>query len=290
MKKKIETSKYLDDVESLLFHGVNCSINKLVSSIRLIRSMDDSVFVHSLTWCEYFTSHRPEGDLNNAINTVLTFVSVAAAELERADIDEIIYQHKCSGNISKEIFEEMIDYANITIDEIIKRNRNLKWEYLSSLDVIINLRKFLNLMAKTSKFGIIFKNDIHHKEDEYIVEITVKGSGGMLEAPIGAVDTFRELIENGIKYSNPGSRVIADMINEDEKLKMTVFDIGRGIPHGEIDFVPINRHRASNVQDVYGEGYGLTKACLFCHENNGDMWIESIIDEGTTISLEIPYP
>lgn len=97
------------------------------------------------------------------------------------------------------------------------------------------------------------------------------------------------IIDNATKFSHPNSTVEVNVaIGEDEKIIMEVKDYGIGIPEFEVEFVFNSFYKASNNR--HNEGYGLglyiVKKCI--EILNGDIFIESKLNHGTTVKVVIP--
>lgn len=105
------------------------------------------------------------------------------------------------------------------------------------------------------------------------------------------------LVQNAVKYSPDESTVkitLAQMLKGDKNyLKLSVKDKGIGIPPGEQPLV-LKSSRGSNVGDIPGTGYGLTRVRKILLSMNSDISIESPLDienlhfPGTKITTLIP--
>lgn len=161
---------------------------------------------------------------------------------------------------------------------------------------IANLKNnFVNVFAaieKNSKgrYKIIY-NIAEHDEGDYFVQLDIRSvDNDRIFMPPVFQDVMRDLIANARKYTNPGGKIIAGLIDDGEFLKFVVEDTGRGIPASQISKVVEYGFRADNVADheTKGGGFGLTKAYRVAKNFNGKMFIESELDKGTTIKIELP--
>lgn len=99
---------------------------------------------------------------------------------------------------------------------------------------------------------------------------------------------FPNLLSNAIKYSTSGSKVF---FNLDCKPDMTIFriiDSGIGIPETEIPFLFQPFRRASNVRDIRGTGIGLAIVKRAVELHGGQIYLETKLGEGTTITVVLP--
>ena len=105
-------------------------------------------------------------------------------------------------------------------------------------------------------------------------------------------DVLRDLLLNARKYTNPGKgpQINCEINDDGLSLKITVSDNGLGIPINEINQCVRFGYRASNVQNIQsnGGGFGLTKAYYVCQMYGGKLYIDSILGQGTTVTILLP--
>ncbi len=100
------------------------------------------------------------------------------------------------------------------------------------------------------------------------------------------------LISNAIKYNREGGEVrIATSPSGPGRLRIKVTDTGVGIAAerlGEL-FQPFNRLGAERGS-IEGTGIGLTISQQLVRSMDGDVFVESVVGEGTSVSVELPLP
>lgn len=102
---------------------------------------------------------------------------------------------------------------------------------------------------------------------------------------------LRQVIDNALKYSPPGSPidVVADL--EGDRVVVRVHDRGPGIPERERERIFDKFYRRGAVRDrVPGTGLGLYIAREILRTHGGDMWIESEPGEGSEFCAGLPLP
>ena len=99
---------------------------------------------------------------------------------------------------------------------------------------------------------------------------------------------FSNIITNAIKYSRNNSSVKINGFLQDKKLILKVADSGIGIPKNDIPNIGKKFFRAANTLLVSGTGIGLFLTKYFVELHNGSVLIESELDIGTVISVELP--
>lgn len=100
------------------------------------------------------------------------------------------------------------------------------------------------------------------------------------------------MLANSRKYTEPGGRINAGLTETEDHIRFVIEDTGIGIPNNELEKVIDFGYRASNLEGkkTHGGGFGLTKAYSITKNNNGRFWIDSQVNLGTTIKIEIPKP
>jgi two-component system, OmpR family, sensor histidine kinase KdpD len=102
---------------------------------------------------------------------------------------------------------------------------------------------------------------------------------------------LRQLLDNALKYSPPGSPidVVADL--EGDRVVVRVHDRGPGIPERDRERIFDKFYRRGAVRDrVPGTGLGLYIAREILRTHGGDLWIESEPGEGSEFCAGLPLP
>ena len=101
---------------------------------------------------------------------------------------------------------------------------------------------------------------------------------------------FNNIISNAIKYSNEDKKITINLeeINNTE-IKFSIKDKGIGIPQEEIKYLLEPFYRASNIGTVKGTGFGLAIVKRFVNLHNGHILIESVVDQGSKITIRLPF-
>jgi signal transduction histidine kinase len=111
----------------------------------------------------------------------------------------------------------------------------------------------------------------------------VKGDRDMIEA------IFRNLISNAIKFTRPGGNVT---ISGQEKTKSWVFSVsdnGKGMTKEEIEKITGGiSFTTSGTDREKGHGLGMQLVQDFIRKHNSSLKIDSMLEQGTTFSFELP--
>ncbi|MGA9532615.1 MAG: ATP-binding protein [Anaerolineales bacterium] len=128
--------------------------------------------------------------------------------------------------------------------------------------------------------------------EEKGVELDVDLSDGL---PLISGDPIRlrqmigNLLENGIKYTEPGGRVKIDAESEDDQVIIRVTDSGPGIPPADQPYLFDKFFRGSNAPDeTPGTGLGLSIVKSIVDHHDGRIWVDSKIGQGTTFTVVLP--
>lgn len=95
------------------------------------------------------------------------------------------------------------------------------------------------------------------------------------------------IISNGIKYSN-NQPVMVKVESVDETIKLTVSDLGIGIPNKELPYIYDPFFRASNTSNFEGYGIGLPLARNIIRIHKGELHVFSNIPMGVIVEIRIP--
>ncbi len=115
-------------------------------------------------------------------------------------------------------------------------------------------------------------------------EVRIVGDRRQLVSALG------NLVENAVKYSEPGASVQVRVLVEGAFAELMVADQGIGIPaadHGRI-FERFYRVDKARSRDTGGTGLGLSIVRHVAHNHGGEVLVSSQEGEGSTFVLRIP--
>ena len=134
-----------------------------------------------------------------------------------------------------------------------------------------------------------FQGSCEKKNIELIIQFPPKHCN--VYADKGKIEqVLYNLLDNAIKFSNPGSKIIIKLYNKGEKQYCSVKDFGMGIPQESLDYIFERFYRVdkSHSREIGGTGLGLaiTKSAVVAHR--GAIKVQSKLGEGTTFTVRIP--
>ena len=98
------------------------------------------------------------------------------------------------------------------------------------------------------------------------------------------------LMENGIKYNQPGGSLFVTLTRQEDNAILTVQDTGMGIPESSIGHIFERFYRVDKARSRQsgGSGLGLAIVRAIVQRNRGEIAVESTVGEGTSFTVTFP--
>ena len=96
------------------------------------------------------------------------------------------------------------------------------------------------------------------------------------------------LIENAVKYTNPGGRVTIDTAATDDQVVVTVRDTGIGIAAADLPYVWDRLYRADTSRSARGLGLGLSLVKAIVEAHGGRVTASATPGQGSAFSISLP--
>jgi len=128
-------------------------------------------------------------------------------------------------------------------------------------------------------------------EKEITIDIEIADPCPNIEGDEQAMEqVITNLLNNAIKFSPRGSKIIARVESSDGKLLAQVIDHGSGIPSEAFPklFDKFYQVDSSATRAAGGTGLGLFICKQIVEAHCGEIWVESELGKGTTFSFTIP--
>jgi len=138
------------------------------------------------------------------------------------------------------------------------------------------------ITAALQKLRILLEDrDVRIESDPNLPEVMADGE------LVGL--TIRQLLTNALKYANPESPIVIRAAAMDDAVKISVKDFGPGIAPRNLQRVFEKYYRVEdNASRIPGTGMGLTIARDIVKAHGGDMWVESVVGEGSEFFFTLP--
>ena len=102
------------------------------------------------------------------------------------------------------------------------------------------------------------------------------------------VDTFTELLDNALRFSEPGSRIEIELCMAPMTATITIRDVGIGMSDEELSHIFERFYRVDDAHSTPGFGLGLPIAARVIELHHGDIHVESAPGKGTTVTVILP--
>jgi len=126
---------------------------------------------------------------------------------------------------------------------------------------------------------------------QLLVQIKADTDGAhTLADPDRMMQVLLNLLDNAIKYSEPGGVISVAVENIKDTITVWVQDEGIGISADDLPHIGERFYRAdkARARAYGGSGLGLAIARALVELHGGRLWIESVAGEGTTASFDLP--
>ena len=231
--------------------------------IGLLREMDESR--------QEFVSN-----VSHELKTPLTSMKVLADSLNSSEDIPIEMYKEFMKDIGSEIDRET-KIINDLLDlvKLDKTNESLNIAPINMNELLELILKRLKPIADMADVKVILESfrPVNCEVDE--VKITL---------------AITNLVENAIKYNNPGGWVHVTLNSDHKYCFIKVKDNGLGIPEESVPYIFERFYRAdkSHSREIGGTGLGLaiTRSAVLMHR--GDVRVASTLGEGTEFDIRIP--
>lgn len=213
--------------------------------------------------------------VSHELRTPLTAIKGWAEMLEdsHGDVDAATME-KGMGVIISET-----DRLSVMVEELLDFSR------LQSGRMVLQPVK-LDIIAELSEAVLTFEQRAIRENKELIFEdsddiIPVMGDKNRLR------QVFINIIDNAIKYSDAGDRITVSVFRIDDGfVDIAVRDTGIGIPADQLDKVKTKFFKGNATRR--GSGIGLAVADEIVRMHGGELLLDSVEGEGTTVTIRLP--
>ncbi|SFC33023.1 PAS domain S-box-containing protein [Alkalibacterium subtropicum] len=176
------------------------------------------------------------------------------------------------------IFKEAKRLTNLINDFLdVQRIESGKQEYEMKE---VNLNKTIMEVIDTFK---------HEKNNPIYLEDSASFTHVMADRE-RLIQLLTNIISNAVKFSPEGGKVAVKIYNENGKIVVSISDQGIGIPKADIGtiFTKFKRVDNSASKKIGGTGLGLAISKGIIEAHQGDIWIDSQENHGTTVFFSLP--
>lgn len=216
-------------------------------------------------------------ELRTPLNAIIGYsemleedIHLTADERMLEDVQRI----KAAGNLLLEMINEILDISRIEAG-----HANLELETFSLDDLIALIRSIVQPM-------------FDHSSNEFVIE-AADSLGLMHSDRIKVRQALFNLLSNANKFTTNGLVTLTVQRNSHETadwIQFEVIDTGIGISESQQKkiFEPFTQVDATMSRRYGGTGLGLAIARHYCELMGGELFVESIIGEGSTFTIRLP--
>ncbi|MCT7949571.1 response regulator [Ancylothrix sp. C2] len=215
-------------------------------------------------------------ELRTPLNGILGFADLLLQEyesLEPSEVREMLVEIRRSGKRLYRLVQNYLLYAELELiasDE--KRIQALRNSQPTECQALIS-----DTALKVAKEAER-ERDLHLDIAEAEVQIP----------PTRLQKIIEELVDNAFKFSKPSTAVTLTGTLQDNKYILVIADRGRGMNSAQISEIGAYMQFERKLYEQQGSGLGLVISKRLVELHNGELNIESIAGEQTTLSLILP--
>ncbi len=211
-------------------------------------------------------------DVMNPIAAIM-----ALTDILRMDLDKVTEENDNILNLIKEACANSLSLSKEILEAAVKIDKaKLVKDNVNIIQLVANCVDLLRQTAASKKQRIILKTNI----SELILKVNKEQIWRILN----------NLIANAIKFSYPESDIFVNITTINNVVRISVQDHGIGIPDKNKGLVFDMFTEAKNTGTA-GEtphGLGLSISLQIAKAHNGNIWLESEQEKGTTFYLDLP--
>lgn len=227
-------------------------------------------------------------ELNNHKESVLAILSHDLRSPLSAIIGTTKYLKDNFQKLKPEAVQEMLDLLYKTsIDELDMLDYLVEWARIkyaanvfapSKIKLIHYIDKVFDTFNETASVNAI---NMHHEIEE---NTTVFADGKML------ISIIQNIVSNALKHTEKGGTISITAKSKEDKIIVQVKDTGIGMSQEIMKklFTPQMKTLTEARKKNKGAGIGLFLVKGFLEKNGGEIWVESVLGEGSSFYFTLP--
>ncbi|MBN2173644.1 MAG: response regulator [Bacteroidales bacterium] len=216
-------------------------------------------------------------EIRTPVNAITGFTELLYDEhLEEEDRKKYLDYINKGGKTLLSLIDDIIDISKIEAGQLVIRKESCSLRQMMGELFMM----FHELKQKKGKHEI----DLRVSKEIREKDLNIKTDATRLR------QILSNLINNAVKFTETGHIEFGYRLKEPGRITFYVEDTGIGIPADKLDIV---FQRFRQVEETFtknyeGTGLGLAISKKLTHLLGGEMWVESVLGEGTTFYFSIP--
>ncbi|MCD4729397.1 MAG: PAS domain S-box protein, partial [Bacteroidales bacterium] len=217
-------------------------------------------------------------EIRTPMNAIIGFSELLNdPELTVANRKEFVKLVNENSKVLLHLIEDIIDVAKIEAEQLKIINSICHVNH-----ILEDLKKHYNKeLKKAPSKNITLKVKKGNKEDNFAINTD----------PLRLKQIMNNLLGNAIKFTEKGAIEFGYDIKDKNTIQFFIKDTGIGLPPDKLNviFERFRQAEESTTKEYGGTGLGLTISRRLVELLGGKIWIESVIQEGSTFYFTLPY-
>ncbi len=212
-------------------------------------------------------------EVRTPMNAIIGFVDVLCKSETSIDKLEKLNIIKKSGTSLMGVIDDILDFSKIESGKL-----NIEHLLFKTEEPFEFITKLFNERAKQKGISIKLKIDSDMPKDAYGDVTRLK-------------QIYSNLLSNAVKFSHRNSKIEVNLsyLDSSDSLLCSVKDYGIGIAKENINrvFQIFEQEDTSTTRNFGGSGLGLSISKSLANMMNGDLYLESELDKGSTFFFQV---
>ena len=265
---------------------INLALQKREAEISSINQALENLNEELKSQNELTNAQKEELERINAVKN--KFFSIVSHDL-RSPIAtlKMLFHSYLSGNLTRDemdmLLKEMEENILSTADFL---DNLLEWSKSQLEGMIVNPESFMVSHLVDNNLQIM---SFQITEKELIIDNSVDKTVQVLADKNMMNVVIRNVLSNAIKFCEPGDSIYLNSHVGENSIILSIKDTGIGIhPDEHKKIFQLEHSISEGTSGEKGHHIGLVLCKDMMEQNNGKIWFESVLGEGTTFFIEIP--
>jgi len=247
----------------------------------------DIIIIFLIIVLGFFLTHKTLEPIKTNMQKQKRFIADASHELRTpiavimSGLEVNLDNKKLDFNLAKKTLEKTLDEMR----DFSKLSNNLL--DLSKYDMPTEKKHKIVLIGELLK-SIVEKNENLSKLKDINLETKIDTNSSILGNEIELSRVFYNILDNAIKHTSHGGKIIVSGKISADKYLITISDNGTGISKDIIDKIFDPFFRGDTSRSTEGAGLGLTLSKKIIDNHKGTISIKSEENKGTSVIISLP--